>query len=266
MEDININWQEFEKIIADEFAWQKKTKIEKPHNYISDILFRGHAKKEWKLETTLERFVEKKKCIKKSFSWKDYHRILHSVNPIVSSYTENKYEIKEFSEHTSWAVPPSYDFMIYLRHHGFPSPLLDWSMSPYVAAFFAFSDADEEEDVAIFFYREYLGVGKGGWAERIKINSLGPYVKTHVRHHKQQCQYTICIQQKDADDRKSHLYVCHEDAEFQEDQDFMRKFVLPGKQRKEVLEKLNIMNINAYSLFGNEESLMSMLAYKEIEK
>lgn len=36
-------------------------------------------------------------------------------------------------------TPPGYEFMIYLRHHGFPSPLLDWSRSPYVAAFFCFS-------------------------------------------------------------------------------------------------------------------------------
>jgi len=29
--------------------------------------------------------------------------------------------------------------MTRLRHHGFPSPLLDWPQSPYIAAFFAFN-------------------------------------------------------------------------------------------------------------------------------
>ncbi|HQU28819.1 MAG TPA: hypothetical protein PKZ24_06645, partial [Nitrospirales bacterium] len=60
----------------------------------------------------------------------------------------------------------------------------------------------------------------------------------------------------------------HEEAFTQntKSQDQLTKFILPKSERTKVLEKLNLMNVNAYSLFGNEKGLMETLAYKEIEK
>ena len=42
--------------------------------------------------------------------------------------------------------------MAYLRHHGFPSPLLDWSRSAYVAAYFAFNKAVEASNGRVSIY------------------------------------------------------------------------------------------------------------------
>lgn len=48
-------------------------------------------------------------------------------------------------------------------------------------------------------------------------------------------------------------------------QDMLWKIVMPASLRTEVLRLLDRFNLNEYSLFGSEESLMATLAAREIE-
>jgi len=48
------------------------------------------------------------------------------------------------------------------------------------------------------------------------------------------------------------------------DQDVLTKYRIPLSQWREFRDRLSLMNINAYTLFGNEEGLMETLAYKAI--
>jgi hypothetical protein len=41
--------------------------------------------------------------------------------------------------------------------------------------------------------------------------------------------------------------------------------MLPGSLRLEVLDKLDYMNINGYTLFNSEDGLMESLAFREVE-
>jgi len=164
---------------------------------------------------------------------------------------------------------PNYEVLTYLRHQGFPSPLLDWTYSPYIALFFAFAEQDSAEKASIYAYIETpLGV-KSDSSGKPKIEVKGPYVTTHKRHYLQQSWYTVAANTDVGN--KDYEFVCHEEVfkaygDRKKDQDVIIKINIPKNKRIEVLEYLDAFNINHFSLIQSEESLIRSLAFKEIEK
>lgn len=258
METIDLDsWDDFEKSLSSFFDELNELKKKKDPLQVSTPLFRGQSNASWTLQTTLERFTDR------TFDALDYYRTIGRVKPAVVSITGKDWTLPKFQTDCN-PYPTGYELMVYLRHHGFPSPLLDWTRSPYVAAFFAFrSQQVEHGRVAIYSYVEYLGDARGVFISSPLVQGLHPYVETHKRHYAQQCEYTICV--KGVEDRR--VYCSHEAAfsDAVSDQGQLKKITLPASERKCVLEQLQRMNITAFSLFGSEESLMEMLAYSEIE-
>lgn len=259
IEVILATFEEFEgKAIV--LLEDREKKCSEEGKYFSPVLFRGQARASDKLKTTLERYSTKQ------YSAEDYYEVMCAVRSAVESCTEKPWDFPEKYNHDDGVpgAPQGYDFMAYLRHHGFPSPLLDWTLLFYVAAFFAFQSAKAEEpNVAIYSLIEYYGSGKSGWRDEATIVGVGPYVRTHKRHFIQQSQYTFCRKRLDNKD----VYCSHEEAFARNasEQDVLTKFIIPRTERPKVLDKLRMMNITAYSLFGSEESLLETLAYQEIK-
>ena len=136
-----VTFEEFEEK-ANLLLEERGEKRKEQGGYFSPVLFRGQAKASGKLETTLERHSTRQ------YSLQDYWEVMRNIWLTVESYTERHWDFQDKYIPRNEAVPAApqgYEFMTYLRHHNFPSPLLDWTHSFYVAAFFAFQSPKDEE-------------------------------------------------------------------------------------------------------------------------
>lgn len=272
MKEVDVkSWEQFEK----QHRAFEHERLQKESS--SKFLYRGQGDRGWDLLTTLERNG------KSGLTLKQYHHLIFAAKPQIESFTGGNWNILSYPKgfdawlHEHDHVMPhafgfstefqnTYSYMAYLRHYGFPSPLLDWTASPYVAAHFAFKDALRHNDkwVSIYVYLESTSECglKAGSSDRPDIYKLGPYVKTHRRHFTQQSQYTICIIHGAGEWR----YASHEKVFDRRDpnQDILCKFNIPCSEVLKVAKLLDSYNINALSLFGSEESLMETVALREI--
>jgi hypothetical protein len=240
------SWEEFERELV---AINERTKVLQQKGQLSRMeypLYRGVSDSEYHLESTLDR-------IKKEMGLSDYLEIIEIIHKHVVTCTGKEWNLKTKVKLGRFDLP-AYEFMAYLRHNGFPSPLLDWTRSPYIAAFFAFRDIySKVKHVSIFVYRGDIMYGD--------IFLLGPTIATHRTHYLQQSEYTICVKEENGNIH----FANHEDVkEDVEEQDVLIKYDIPVSEQQKVLKKLDSMNITAYSLFGSEPSLMETLALQEI--
>ena len=97
----------------------------------NNFYFRGHREESWRLQTTYQRL--KPNVV--SPDMMDLHEMVdYFIGTLLSAGKSLPFDKHDLRGKLEFA-----------RHYGLPTPLLDWSISPYVAMFFAFNGTRPEK-------------------------------------------------------------------------------------------------------------------------
>lgn len=286
------DWEEFEERLQRLNELQANV-LREHGGKSSTMLFRGQKDADWDLVTSLER-----EC-KRAITLDEYFRAVTTIQPEIESQTEERWATaSDYFGYKSWLQSldqgaitpvlldlPGYEYLTYLRHHGFPSPLLDWTRSPYIAAYFAFTDATAASGgrISIYVYWNILSLQgicpPDPQSSRPLICTKGHHVRAHRRHLSQQSQYTYCVQLIDG----AWQFASHNGALSRCDsmegsdlrtllsegpQGLAWKFNLPTSEKGKALKSLGERNIDGLSLFGIKDDatsdFMKTLAIREM--
>jgi hypothetical protein len=231
------------------------------------LLFRGQADARWELKTTLERRSNR------VFDVVGYVELVSRAVPELETFTGARWDVppfpkleSEINEKSDYGRVhlPSYDFLVYLRHHGYPSPLLDWTESPYIAAYFAYLGAIKRNP-AVYCYVERPELVKGGVGGQPAISVQGPFVRSDKRHFAQKSWYTVATRWHASSN--GHEFCSHELVFARDDkrQDLLIKMVLPAQDRSKAMRKLSEYNINHFMLFQSEDALVKALESRHFD-
>ena len=158
-------------------------------------------------------------------------------------------------------------FLNLAQHHGYPTPLLDWTYSPYVAAFFAFRNISKDEEsedpvrIWIFDHQEW----KKSWNQLMRLDVPGLHLSVmeflaieNARLIPQQAVTTMT----NIDDIEA--YLLEKETIIQKDKSdktfkYLRAIDISKSERNKVMKELAFMGITAASMFPGLDGVCESL-------
>lgn len=208
------------------------------------FIYRGQRLASWNLSSTVHRttIVQSIQDLK---SYVDF--ALPQVHEAIEGWTGHSWDLTNPMQLA--------EFLSFLQHNGFPTPLLDWTSSPYIAAYFAFEAVNhfspQKENVAIFSFNQQA------WTNTFKqtydfvdftphVSVLRPRI---VGNHKLAIQQG-CFTWSNVANIEEHIRLNETPG-----RKFLTKYELDVRERPKVMRELSLMGISAVQLMPSVEAV-----------
>ncbi|MFL5539450.1 MAG: FRG domain-containing protein [Longimicrobiaceae bacterium] len=188
-------------------------------------LFRGHGSADWSLMSSFDRWFAATSRKRRVKTWEEMFATFRRE----SEGTEVDQMVWK-DESAAYALA---------QHHGLPTRLLDWSESPYIAAFFAFASipAAAPEFVAIWA----LDTQNEVWGNDIGAVILNVSGFGNERLRSQLGRFTLLKAPSDSLDGFMMSIAGIENP--------LTKFVVPSKEARHALAEMEVMGISYSRIF-----------------
>lgn len=199
--------------------------------------FRGHGDSEWRLISSFDRWYQ---TTDRTMAKKE------ATERCLALFRE---EANRFSSDTGIALLDT-EVLGLAQHYGAPTRLLDWTESPYIAAFFAFSEIEaspqRNSKVAIWCLDRNHKI----WGDEVGIKLLGASCSPveRVRNERLRIQLGLfTFMESPFDCLEEHLAKCDETGTA------LRKILLPASEAHTALRDLDLMGINWAGIYPGWE-------------
>lgn len=189
------------------------------------------------------------------------YRKIHSIH---KSKPKNNlpYKNEDFNHIFPSDKIPNIEYITYLRHHQFPTPILDTTKSKYIAIFFAcenFFESNTEGKIYIFNKKEIISSSLKN-EEYTSTHHIGHFIETDKRHYIQQTNYLYSIKHKISHYTEDHPNYLNYFTNINENQNYyINEIKILKEDKLQIMKDLREMNITHNTIYTDEDNKIKSL-------